>query len=662
MSAVSRLSGAVLLLALVSGSAVFAEIRPDTVTLDELRRYKLVILPALECLSDHQIDLLTRYTQAGGTLGLLGDSGVRDENNLPRKQPPQAGWQEAGRTAELLPGRSFGRCRAAASDETRALGDAAAAAVRKALGGQTIVSGKLPRTLWVNAWLHGEDLLSVHFVNYAIGFETGKATPTEPARVKIALPPTLPLGEALWLTPDGRGEPVEVMIDGDGAAHLTLPSVRVYGILVIGGAGVEARRSATLQAAALAARAAKAAGRDDPAVQGLAAMLAGLAGPRRDVDPPLGLDQAPVLVQAAEQVLRNIQAERDAAYLTRVRAVADTEGAVLALDFGGEKTEGGWRKCGVSDRYDPERGFGWLEAANDTEPTPEERWYAMAARHGGKVATEIVAGRLLFWPYREAPPVPLRTHLACGGPRRFRIDLQPGNYVVRVVTTMPSWTNRNFLVSGMVACNGAVRLLDAPMDKGSLVARDFAATVSDDRRLELTFGGATGWGVAAVIVSKAGGATEADPLEIGGLRTWRISPRYPNPDWWPIDQTLCPPEFRLDRLPAPDWTEAKAPPTGMPVIDLGTSRQADVGDTVYATTVIDSSEARTATLHFAATSAAQLWLNGEALAYVPNEKGLRRDELVVPLPLRAGRNTLLVKLQRFWERRWLFYASVAEPE
>ena len=637
------------------------EIRADAVTLDELRRYKVVILPALECLSDHQVDLLTRYAQGGRTLGLLGQSGIRDENNLPRKQPPQAGWPEVGRTAELLPGRSFGPCRATASDETRALGDAAAAAVRKALGGQTIVSGKLPRMLWVHAWLHGEDLLSLHFVNYAIDFETGKATPTEPTRVTIALPPTVALGEALWLTPDGRREPVELMVDGDGAAHLTLPSVRVYGILVIGGAGVEERRSATLQAAALAARAVMAGGRDDPAVQGLAAMLAGLTGPRRDVDPPLGLDQAPVLVQAAEQVLRNIQAEQDAAYLARVRAMAAAEGAVLAIDFGGEKTEGGWRKCGVSDRYDPERRFGWLETPDDTEPTPEERWYAMAAKHGGKVATEIVAGRLLFWPYREAPPVPLRTHLACGGPRRFRIDLEPGDYVVRVAATMPSWTNRNFLVSGMVACNGAVRLLDAPMDKGSLVARDFAVTVQDDRKLELTFGAATGWGIAAIVVYKAGGATEADPLELGGLRAWRVSPRYPNPDWWPIDQAICPPEFRLDRLPAPDWTEAKAPPTGMPVVDLGTSRQADVGDIVYAATVIDSPEARTASLHFAATSAAQLWLNGEALARVPNEKGLRRDELVVPLSLRAGRNTLLVKLQRFWERRWLFAGSLDPP-
>ena len=156
----------------------------------------------------------------------------------------------------------------------------------------------------------------------------------------------------------------------------------------------------------------------------------------------------------------------------------------------------------------------------------DRRWYAMAARHGGNVATEIVAGRLLFWPYREAPPVPLRTHLACGGPRRFRIDLQPGNYVVRVVTTMPSWTNRNFLVSGMVACNGAVRLLDAPMDKGSLVARDFAATVSDDRRLELTFGGATGWGVAAGMLSGVAAVIAWRNVPALSALMWELLPAF----------------------------------------------------------------------------------------------------------------------------------------
>jgi hypothetical protein len=89
-------------------------------------------------------------------------------------------------------------------------------------------------------------------------------------------------------------------------------------------------------------------------------------------------------------------------------------------------------------------------------------------------------------------------------------------------------------------------------------------------------------------------------------------------------------------------------------------REAEVGDVAYAVTVIDAPAPRQAQLHFGASSQAQLWLNGQPLGYVPNEKGLRRDEFVVSLPLRNGRNVLVVKLQRFWERRWLFYASLTD--
>ncbi|MFW6162501.1 MAG: hypothetical protein ACODAJ_07000, partial [Planctomycetota bacterium] len=638
------------------------EMRPQALAARDLARYKLIILPATECLSDAQIARLTAYLRAGGTLGLVGDCGIRDENNLPRQTPPLEAWREAGRVVQLLPGDHFGRPRDPESDRTRAAARAAGEAVRKALGGQGLLAGDLSRTLWAWPWRHGDAFVSVHFVNYAIDFETGEAAPTEPVRAALALPPDIPLQEGFWLTPDGGREAIELIVGEQGVVSFTLPSVRVYGILVIGQAGAETRRSAARQAAALGARAAMAAGPDDPAVQGLAAMLGGLTGTGGDIVDPLPLDQIPVLLTAAEQVLRNLQTGQDAAYLARLESVADARGTVLALDFGGENGEGGWRECGVSDRYDPERGFGWLDAPDATDPTPEERWYAMAHKHGGKVATEVVAGRLLFWPYRQPPPAPLRTHLACGAPRRFRIDLEPGDYVVRVVTTMPSWTNRNFLVSGMVACDGSVRLFDAPMDKGSLVAQDFAAVVQDDGRLELTFGGATGWGVAVIVVYRPGGDTQPDPLALGGLRTWRVSPRYANPDWWPIDQTACPPEERLDKLPEAGWTRVEAPSAGLPVVDLGTNRQANVGDIVYAATIIDSPQARAATLHFAASSAAQLWLNGESLARVPNEKGLRRDELVLPLPLEAGRNTLLVKLQRFWERRWLFAASLTPAQ
>ncbi len=178
--------------------------------------------------------------------------------------------------------------------------------------------------------------------------------------------------------------------------------------------------------------------------------------------------------------------------------------------------------------------------------------------------------------------------------------------------------------------------------------------------LDFTFGGPTGWAVAALII-RPGSSGPADPQIIGGLRRWQVSPRYGNPDWYPITQVSGPPEERLDQVPEEGWTRLEAPGDGLPVIDLGTNREAAVGDVVYAATTIQSPGARAARLHLGASSQAQVWLNGEPLGYVPNEKGVRRDECVLAMNLRPGRNVLVVKLQRFWERRWLFYAALSNP-
>jgi hypothetical protein len=149
---------------------------------------------------------------------------------------------------------------------------------------------------------------------------------------------------------------------------------------------------------------------------------------------------------------------------------------------------------------------------------------------------------------------------------------------------------------------------------------------------------------------------------VAELRTWQVSPRYANPDWYPITQVSGPPEQRLDQLPEAQWNRLETPSAGLPVIDLGSNREAAVGDVVYAATTIEADRARTTRLHFGASSQAQIWLNGQPLGYVPNEKGVRRDEFVCPMNLQSGRNVLIVKLQRFWERRWLFYASLDDGE
>lgn len=628
------------------------EIHADRVALDDLKRYQLVILPALECLTDSQIELLTQYLEQGGTLGLIRQSGIRDEDNIPRSEPPLEKWHESGKVVQILPGENFLPCRSRENDRTRELSRIAIESTRKALNDNTIISGDLPRMLWVKAWQHEDDFISLHFVNYDVDFESGEAIPTEPAELKIALPNGVPAEEAAWFVPGGENQPLTVDSE-EQKVTVTIPSVRVYGVLIVGSQGLERKRSAILQGDALMARA-------EMAADGDWGDLAEQTTLVRDSAGQATIDEAEEYAKSAEKLLQAIQQMKDEAYFQRIQQAVVTDGAIHAFDFGGKEEQELWQVVGLEDAYSQEKGFGWLQSVDDSMPSPEEQYYAMAEKYGGKVSTEITSSRLLFWPYKEQPPAPLRTNLACGSPRRFRVDVPAGDYSIRVVTTNPSWTNRNFLVSGMVSVNGSVQLLDAVHDRGAILAREFSVPAPDGK-LEFTFGGPTGWAVAALIM-RPGSNSEDDALVVHGLRTWYVSPRYANPDWYPITQVSCTPEKNLGQLPVDDWTEVKAPPAGIPVVDLGTNTESEVGDIVYAVAKIQASTAETVSLNFAASSQAQIWLNGKQIGYIPNEKGLRRDEFVAALKLREGENTLVVKLQRFWERHWMFYASLTSAD
>ena len=634
------------------------ELHADHVTLQDLQSYRLVILPSLECLSDGQVDLLTRYLQGGGTIGLIGDCAVRNEDNLPRQQPPVSEWRRTGRVVDILPpGTGFFDVRAKQSDKTRELTRTAIESVGRALDGQTILSGNLPPTLWVKTWRHGNDFLSLHFVNYDINFESGRATATQPTQVTLAMPPGIPAEDAAWLTPDGKSQAVEVRTVGSHVSF-TIPELHVYGVLVVGRRGLDSVQSQVLHANAMAARARMASGNDWGTLAAQADIVGEMAA--KASSSSLSPDEATTYRNAAQELLQSTQQQRDTGYLARLRDAVAVDDARLAFDFGAAESAQGWQAVRPGSVYTPETGFGWLPAEDETDATPEETYYAMASQYGAKYrGNEPVVGSLLFWPYPKPIPQPLRTNLGSGTSRTFRVNIPAGRYRARVVTTNPAWTNRNFLVSGMVAVNGAVHLLDAPHDRGAVVSRELV-TAAPGGTLDFTFGGPTGWAVAALIIEHATD-THEDPQATGGLRTWHVSPRFANPNWHLITQVSGPPEQRLDQLPEAAWTPLQAPAEGLPVIDLGTNRATAVGDVVYAATTIEATQARTASLHFGASSQAQLWLNGWPLGYVPNEKGVRRDQFVQTVDLRPGRNLLVTKLQRFWERRWLFYASLTDP-
>ena len=623
------------------------EIYPDRFTPDDLKRYRLIVLPAIECVSDPQSEMIEKYLESGGTVATLEDVGTRDENYRLRETPLVERWKAKGKVVKLLDGVTFPMCRAKYKSCKDVI-DRAIASLHKLLGDDRVIAGEIPRMLWVKTWRHFDEYVSVHFVNYQIDYPPAKLNETEPFRFLLRMPNTVPIEEARLLTPDGKQ--AEVPFDRHGnVLEMRIPAIHVYAVLVVGKRGAESLRSARMAGDHLMKRVELACAGD---VGHLGKDVAHLKKLGESVDAA----DARAYHKEALALLAKAAAMADRRYFESHERMGDPAGAVRAFNFGGQEDVEDWTTVLPETAYAKGAGCGWLPV-DEKEPfqgTPSELYYGHSAK--AETLSELNKGQLYFWPYAaERHPV-VGTTLWSARPRTFRIDLPNGAYRVDVVGANGCWNLRDMKVSGMVREGGRLRLCDAPIKLSGAVARHFFTDVKDGR-LDLTFGGPTQWGVSLVKVGKAE-RIEPDPLAEGAVRSWRVSPRFPNKAWWPIRQVRFSPE---DRLAGPDtsqWTKLDAPPEGIGLIDLGDARAADVGDVVYAAAVIRADAARDVVLHAGVSSSAVLYLNGEQVGYLANLKGVTRDELVAPVRLKQGENTIVIKLCRYWERRWMFYVSV----
>jgi len=600
----------------------------------DLSRYRVLIAPSLERLSDADLERLTRYLRGGGTLAVLGRFAARDERNRARSSDALAALRRAGRVEVLLGGASFPQSRVPQTPVVRALA-ARLRAELSALLPEPRVSGDLPPTTWVKTWRHAGGFVSAHFVSYTIDFASGLAKPAAPALVRVRLPPGVRAESARWFAPGEPERELGVRVTRD-VAEVRLPPLRVYGVLVLGPAGAETRASGLSRGDRRLAR----------------ARMAGAGAPdlerRIDAVAELRAGEAGAYADAAGALLRALSGERERAYLDRVRSFAEFGNPVAAFAFGASSDVPPWRAVSERTSYSKTLGYGWLPPDDDSLPSPEERDY------GSTVGVDPDALRpvslfAVYWPYAEsALPRPISRALVSGRSHAFRVDLPDGDYRVSVVTAMGAWTQLGFLVSGMVFANDKPVLLDVPLDKGSLVRRTFTSRVAGGA-LELRFGGPTGFGVASVLVERAD-RLEPDPLEAGAVRAWRVSERHPNPDWAPLRDVVVP--------SARSETEIRAAEAGIPLVDLGTLAHAGIGDVVVARADLERAAPATAELRVGASSAARVYLNGALVLELANVKGVERDEGRAKVELREGTNRLEIVLERFWERRWLFFASV----
>ncbi len=600
----------------------------------DVSRYRLLVAPSLENLSDADLAWLARWLRGGGTLAVLGKLGGRDERNQPRARDALAELRAAGKVRVLVGGSSLPLHRGLLGPGARALVAKLLGELRE-LAADPIVAGALPAMTWVKTWRHAGGIVSVHFVNYDFDGATGSARPAAAARVRLRLPAEIQATSARWLVPGEPERELELRARG-GTIELTIPALRIYGVLVLGPKGAEARASALLRGDRRLARA-RMAGRGAP---GLETRLAAVQSLR--ASQPARYDAS------AGELLRALSSEREEAYLGWIRSLADYGDPVAAFAFGRPRYDRPWTPVEARTEYLPQLGYGWLPIDDDSRPSPEDRDYGIAVDYDAD-ALAWVALTASYWPYPgTAMPKPLVASIVSGRPRRFRVDLPDGDYRVSVVAANGSYNLASLAVSGMVVANGRPVLLDVPMLKGALLRRSFTARVGGGA-LELRFGGATGFGVAALVVEKAD-ALNADPLEAGAIRRWRVSERHPNPDWAPL---------RDLGVPAAQSSQAiAAAEQGIPLVDLGTLANAEIGDVVTASAEIERASAGPAELSVGASSAARVYLNGALVLDLVNQRGVERDEGVARVALAAGTNRLEIVLERFWERRWLFYASV----
>ncbi len=163
----------------------------------------------------------------------------------------------------------------------------------------------------------------------------------------------------------------------------------------------------------------------------------------------------------------------------------------------------------------------------------------------------------------------------------------------------------------------------------------------------------------------------------GFLTQWKLIGPFDNKDKKGFD-VAYPPETELaydktyDGIPGPDgkplqtqW-KALASEDEMGLFDVNKLFEKHMGAMVYTTTEFDSATAQAIEFRLGTSNAWKLWLNGEPLfAREEYHRGMFVDQYLVRGQLKAGKNTLLLKLLQNeqtedWAQDWSFQFRVTD--
>jgi hypothetical protein len=215
---------------------------PDTLTVEDLKKYKLIYLPHICGLSDRQVNILKDYLNQGGKLLITGGCGLFDEMRNMRPSGPfdslhsnpnvmYIQW-ESDVWEDWIPYSDY---KATRNPDMR---NQIFNAIKNLLGGNLILETNASSTVGINTSFQPENnRLLVNFVNYDYHIENDTVTEQDNIHVKLKEPAgfNASTAESVYFSPDVGLEPMPLKysISGD-YIEFTLPRLQTYSIVLVG--------------------------------------------------------------------------------------------------------------------------------------------------------------------------------------------------------------------------------------------------------------------------------------------------------------------------------------------------------------------------------------------------------------------------------------------
>ncbi|MBT4482997.1 MAG: hypothetical protein HOC71_04880 [Candidatus Latescibacteria bacterium] len=640
--------------ALVFGHPDFYD---DTPSFKRLSRYKTVILPMLDAISDRQAEYLREWVRNGGQLILWGDTGTRDEELRIRSHSVFKDLQNNPGNGSVI----------SVKNEENALAFLNS-------NKQPLIETDLPRSVWLNVWQHGNGpMTSVQMVNYNADIKANEINSVQDFTLRLRCDNDEPFTDVRFLSPDS--EPLNLPFTmNNGYAEVKIPNLNIFGVIVFSAQDEFRARSAAAQVRKWLERL-KIANRcpgetiaqDSELIRETEAALNTFQGSANDdynSSMRKSFDSMTMQLKSrVEQITENVSI-----LCEELRSDTADINAQYKFDFGEKGVHSNWLEVRKSTAYTKSKGYGWIEHENIRDENAET----------------------LSTPFNYADDCLYSEH-----PAEFQIDLEKGDYTVTIITG----DNKNDIHVGTtyVNANDEPVLIGNRLFRGYFQNRAFQTHITDGKLVLRFYGNnigplyynplekwesernynGTAWLVNGVIIQRIDqAATEIVKTSLKqnqlirqtALRDWAVIGPFDDKDWNGLNK-LYPPEISADlsrshsgKKDLLQWKLFSPSETGLPFIRLSELTDDIYGSAAFLLTHVYSNRQTTALLSASTSQTGKGYVNGEVVFQDETAAGLLVDEEKVRITLKKGWNSILIKSYNFWGPEWSVYAALMSED